>query len=108
MAAILSLCAWVVGVGTGLTAAAIWASLARPAFVCYAVRARGIDAYVFFFIYIIYFSTKNSNRIIWFGHRRMSIQLFMCNLIEYKLTESATTQWTGTECVERELRTAVL
>jgi hypothetical protein len=37
---------------------------------------------VFFFFYIIYFSTKNSNRIIWFGHRRMSIQLFVCNLIE--------------------------
>lgn len=57
MAAILSVCAWGVGVGTGLTAAAIWASLARPAFVCYAVRARGIDAYVsFFFYYYLFFN----------------------------------------------------
>jgi hypothetical protein len=54
MAAILSVCAWGVGVGTGLTAAAIWASLARPAFVCYAVRARGIDAYVSFFFFILF------------------------------------------------------
>jgi hypothetical protein len=33
---------------------------------------------------------------------------YLCVIWSNKLTESATTQWTGTECIERELRTAVL